>query len=635
MKDEINIDKLFAESKAAGVLPSPTGVALAVLELSQQEDSSARDIANVLRADPALSGRLLKFANSPYVGFSRAIASIEDAVVLLGIHVIRHLTLGLSVISNTKNGKCENFDYAEFWSRSLAKGIAAQILCTTDKPFPPEEAFVCGLLSRVGSLALASIYPDTYSKIIAAVGEEGTLTLKTLEQQNLSIDHVELSAALMQDWGLPEVQLLAVRHYETLDQSNLPPKSREFLLAKILQTASYIAKMCICDDGPRATLVPQLIALSEGLELSQADIHELIDEVVEQWSEWSKLLEVPNRPVPPFATLLEKVRDAEQRKNEPEKNGLRILVVDDDPSTVRLLARQLGEQGHYVVTASDGREGLRLALDTKPQIVVTDWMMPQMDGIGLCKALREARLGQLLYIIMLTVQENENNLVTAFEAGADDYIVKPFSRKVLEARIRGGERLIRLQDEVAEEQDENRRHIAELALMNRRLQESAMTDLLTELPNRRYALEYLEKEWATVQRSGQSLACLMIDVDHFKKFNDRYGHEIGDNVLVQTAAILRSTARASDLVCRFGGEEFIVVCANTATVAAENLAERLRKAVESQKFTKDKLSVTISVGIAVRNTLMTEEKELIRSADGALMNAKRSGRNRVCLWIEN
>ena len=435
----------------------------------------------------------------------------------------------------------------------------------------------------------------------------------------------------MQDWGLPHVYLSAVRNFENSNLSDFKHGTREYTLARVLQLANHIGKMCICEKGPQAALVPQLIVLAEKIGIGPDAVKESFDCIVKTWFEWGKILDVPTQPVAPFTELLARVRQLKLRPVKPEKEPLRILVVDDDPATLQLLSRILVESGHHVLTASNGRDGLRLALEANPQLVVTDWVMPNMNGIELCRALRKARLGQLLYIIVLTVREDEDCLVTAFEAGADDYVVKPFSRKVLDARIHGGERLIHLQVEIAKERDENRRYLAELAVMNRRLQESAMTDLLTQLPNRRYATEYLEKEWASSERSGQELACMMIDVDNFKRFNDRYGHEIGDEVLTDVAGILRHAARTSDLVCRFGGEEFLVICSATNVTSAEHLAERLRIAVESKKFTGDNLKVTISVGIAVRNATMKTDRELVRRADRALLIAKRSGRNRVCL----
>jgi diguanylate cyclase (GGDEF)-like protein len=355
--------------------------------------------------------------------------------------------------------------------------------------------------------------------------------------------------------------------------------------------------------------------------------------VVRDWVEWGKLLDVPARQGASFAEMVKQVGSVEAAPCGDRRQGLRILVVDDDPLVVRRLMQHLQKDGQQVLTAANGRAGLEIALDTKPQLVITDWMMPEMDGLALCRALRKARFGQLLYIIMLTMQEDEEDLVAAFDAGADDYVVKPYSRRVLEARIRGGERLIRLQQKVEIEKEENRRYLTELAVMNRRLREAALTDPLTELPNRRYAMEHVLKEWAASERGGFPLACLMIDVDHFKRFNDRCGHDVGDRVLRHTASVLRGAARTNDLACRFGGEEFVVICANTDAASANHLAERLRHAVEvhGRSVAPSGVPLTVSIGVAVRRPEMRSSTELLRAADHALLRAKSSGRNRVCV----
>ena len=627
------IETRFIELKAAGELPSPTGVALALLELTQRDEVSIKEIGKVIQTDPTLTGRLLKFANSAYVGLRRPVVAINDAVILLGVHVVRQLTLGLSVLSNSRNGPCKGFDYAEFWSRSLATALAAQTLCTIKKPFAPEEVFTCGLLSQVGCLALASLHPNAYGRIQTATSDGAELT--RLERQNFSVDHTELTIVLMEDWGLPSVFLEAVRYHEQTNNNKPLEDRRAQAVAEILHMAAHIGKMCVALEGAQATLLSNLLLLGERQGLEEAAVGRLFDSIVRQWLDWGKLLEVPTHQAPSFGEVVEKARRGGAVLVPEGRPGLRILVVDDDPVVLRMLTHHLEAGGHQILTATNGRAGLQRALDSQPQLVITDWIMPEMDGLSLCRALREARLGQLLYIIMLTMQEDEEHLIAAFNAGADDYVVKPYSLRALEARIRGGERLIRLQEEVQREKDENRRYLAELAVMNRRLREAALTDPLTELPNRRYAMEYVVKEWAASERSGLPLACLMVDVDHFKRFNDRCGHDIGDKVLRETAAVLRGAARASDLACRFGGEEFIVICANTDASSAKHLAERLRRAVESHMPTMSAFGapLTVSIGVAVRHQDMSSSADLIKAADQALLRAKSTGRNRVCLAL--
>ncbi len=155
-------------------------------------------------------------------------------------------------------------------------------------------------------------------------------------------------------------------------------------------------------------------------------------------------------------------------------------------------------------------------MEENPHLIITDWQMPEMDGIEFCQAIRKTRFGRQFYIIMLTACEEDHELVQAFEAGADDYIVKPFSIKALEARVRASQRLVALQKEIETEREENRRFTADLAVANRRLEQMAMTDQLTQLPNRRYAMLRLEEAWANSQRKNQPMICMIIDLDHFK-----------------------------------------------------------------------------------------------------------------------
>jgi PAS domain S-box-containing protein len=462
----------FSELKATGALPSPSGVALALLELSRKEDVSTQEVVDIIQTDPALAGRLLELANAPTVGLSRPVASLHDAVVILGFSVIRALALGLSVLSNTLHGACENFDYPHFWSRSLVTALAAQALSGRDKSFPPGEVFSYGLLSEIGRLALASLYPESYGKILLSAAHEGDEVLLALEHKHLSTDHVELSVALLEDWGLPEIGIEAVRHHHQHDDAEHGENKRLRDLVHLLRIASYLGNMFVSDKETNVLLMPELISLCEAHGLPQEELEQLFEVLKQQWQEWGRLLEVPTHPVPVLSDLLEDLqRDQQKNKKTLPVTRMRILLVDDDPVVLHMLTKQLEDAGHQVFTAENGKAALQLALEAKPNIVITDWMMPEMDGIALCKALRETRLGQLLYIIMLTQREDEDWIVQAFEAGADDYVTKPFNPKVLQARLRAGVRQIRLQAAVKREHTKNRKYLAQLSVSARRLQE--------------------------------------------------------------------------------------------------------------------------------------------------------------------
>ena len=313
-------------------------------------------------------------------------------------------------------------------------------------------------------------------------------------------------------------------------------------------------------------------------------------------------------------------------------NPLRILAIDDDPILRTLLEKLLVLKGYQVKVARDGKEGLRLAIDFSPQIIITDWKMPEMDGLAMCQALRGSEEGERVYIILLTAQETEDSLVEAFDAGVDDYIVKPFNKRVLMARLHAGERIIRLHEALSRKEHELRGVVADLAITVRQLHDLAMKDPLTRLPNRRHGLERLEQEWAFAnRRQNRSLSVLLLDIDRFKHINDQHGHGVGDEVLKHVAKIIERSARSEDLSCRLGGEEFLVICPETGLKSAQSVAERIRQAIDAADLptTAGVLRVTASIGVAERTPEIASPAELIRLADEAMYAAKNSGRNRV------
>ena len=200
--------------------------------------------------------------------------------------------------------------------------------------------------------------------------------------------------------------------------------------------------------------------------------------------------------------------------------SLTVLVVEDDRSTLLLVEHVLKSVGHKVHTAQDGRSGLALAMSIRPQIIISDWIMPGLDGVSFCKALRQTEEGQQMYFIILSALEQDDQLVEAFESGVDDYVTKPFTARVFAARLRAGHRVVKLQEDARRDSENLRRFAAELAVANRRLQQAALTDPLTGLPNRRYGMERLEQEWAASTRTRRPLTCMVIDVDQFKQVND-------------------------------------------------------------------------------------------------------------------
>ncbi len=309
----------------------------------------------------------------------------------------------------------------------------------------------------------------------------------------------------------------------------------------------------------------------------------------------------------------------------------KILVIDDDERILRLLLHHLGKHGYEVQDVASSREGLRLAIESRPQILITDWMMPDISGLELCRRLSRDEVGRKIHKIMLTAREDDDQVVEALEAGADDYVFKPFNPRILLARVRAGERMIRMREKIERSESVRLTQLAQLGILTRKLRAAALTDPLTELPNRRFAISRLKQEWESSSRSGRPISVTMMDIDNFKRVNDVHGHDTGDFVLREMAGLLRRHGRQSDVLCRLGGEEFLVINVDSDLEAARLGAERIRHEIERHEIGHETFAgrVTMSMGVAQRSSEMRGIDDLLKLADQALYDAKTSGRNRV------
>ncbi|RPI45755.1 MAG: diguanylate cyclase [Betaproteobacteria bacterium] len=629
----IGDESRFEELKASGLLPSPKGVALAVMQLAQDESATTAAMARTIKADPALSGRMVKAANTAQFGGRRPVASVPDAIVVLGINTVRQLALGFSLVSDYRNGKCSAFDYDRFWSRSLIKALAMQAIASRVRTTDPEETFLIGLLSDIGRLALATVYPQQYAQVLTDHGEGPPAQLIRLEQQCFVTDHKQLTAALMSDWGLPKVLIEPTLYQDEPGRSHHPSGSRGYLLVYSLHLAGVLADLCLAPEPNRRAKLPDLFVLGTRMGLDAERITAIADQTVQDWQEWGRLLEVPAHPVRSFAEL-SKQSAADDAAPAETADKLRVLLVEDDAATLLMLEKLLDDAGYRVFTAADGKQGLHAAMECRPHIIVVDWLMPEMDGLQFCRALRNSKIGRAVYLVMLTGVEEESRMLQAFEAGVDNYVTKPLNPRLLLAQLRAGERVVSLQTEAESDREEIQRVAAGLAMNNRRLQEAALLDPLTGIPNRRYAMDRIHQEWSAAERSARPLSCMLIDVDHFKSINDTHGHDVGDLVLRRVSEVLKHTARAPDVICRIGGEEFLVVCPDTDAAAAAQCAERLRQATGNMRIPIGNVSlqVTISIGVAARDSTMHTPESLIKAADQAVYAAKHAGRNRTMVF---
>lgn len=317
-----------------------------------------------------------------------------------------------------------------------------------------------------------------------------------------------------------------------------------------------------------------------------------------------------------------------------ESHSAHIVIAEDEAASRALLTRQLQNAGYEVVACENGKQALDAIRQETSCIVVADWMMPEMDGVELCRAVRELCEMQVLsyvYFILLTAHSEKQQIVTGLEAGADDYLTKPYHKQELLARLRAGERIYSLQTELIQRQIELHKVNGEFAKLNRRLEELANTDTLTGLANRRNFFDRFEEAWAMAARNNHPLGCIMFDIDKFKVINDTHGHAAGDAVLKKLSLVARQCLRKYDVLGRIGGEEFCILCPETKLEYAAMVAERIRGAVAQTEFVYDQknIPVTISLGVAGRTNAHANPHDLTKTADELLYRAKTGGRDQV------
>lgn len=300
---------------------------------------------------------------------------------------------------------------------------------------------------------------------------------------------------------------------------------------------------------------------------------------------------------------------------------MRILIAEDDPVSRKVLESMLRKWNYDVVATADGLEAWRLLQgEDAPSLAILDWMMPGMDGLQVCREVRKRPERPYTYIMLLTAKGQDDDIIQGLDAGADDYLTKPVRSQELRARLYAGNRILNVQQQLLAAQEA--------------LRVQAIRDGLTGIYNRRYMEESLERELLRAARGGTPLGLIMVDLDHFKRFNDASGHQAGDALLKELGAFLQSHTRREDVVCRYGGEEFTIILPGAPPGVTRRRAEALRsevKQAELQRHSRDGQAVTLSFGVATHPEHGSTMDDLLRAADRALYRAKEEGRDCVRL----
>ncbi|MCL2589615.1 MAG: diguanylate cyclase [Betaproteobacteria bacterium] len=614
------------------------------MRITHDETVSTAELARTIKVDPAFVGRLIKAANSAAFR-QRAIVSVQEALMVVGIPTVRAMALGFSLLSNYRKGACPGFDYMRFWSSSVIMALTMQTLSPRTRVVAADELFSVGLLARIGELALATVYPARYGQLLAeAAAAKPGRDLLELEQQAFAMTHSDLGTAMLMDWGIPPVFTEPVRYFERPLEAFFATDGREMVIMQCLILAKCVADICLSKSDEQRLLIGKAIRLAAHLGCTREAFIDDCNEIARQWFEWSKLLQLSAVELPAFDSLGGVGAEASGAKVLPKKGGfddeapphveavpdVRALLVSSDAVTCGQLSKTLGELGIKVFECP-GLDGfMEHILDIQPQMLVLDMEGDEARISRLIRTIRASRFGRGIFILLLLPTRDERHLA-AIEAGADDFFTKPTGTRMLRARLNTALRVVLLQQDLEHEREELRHFAAELAISNRSLQEAALTDSLTGLPNRRYAIERMQQEWAASDRSARSLACMVVDLDSFKQINDVYGHDVGDMALRLASETMRRMLRGQDVICRTGGDEFLVICPETSQEEAIACGDRLRKEIENLTVTnEDKvLRLSISVGVAVRDETMASGSDLIKKADCATLCAKRQGRNQV------
>lgn len=670
----------FEELKSSGALPSPTGVGMKILELTRTEDYSVDDMAAAIMSDPSLTGRILQLANSASVAGTEAVTTVSGAIMRLGSGTVRTLALAFSLVSDREAGACRPFDYERYWSLSLARAVSAQILSDATGVGKPEEAYICGLLAEVGILALASVHSTRYGQILLETQGQSLGALRKAEFEAFEIDHATVAECMLKDWGLPKHFSEGIAGFcrrRAFDPENAQVES----LADLLRFSDAIGSaFMLGETTPPRRIVEigdQLELMRDALEMDDKRMQMFCENAAKQWRSWGESLEIETDDVS-FANILSAIAEGrELEKSEeqgltaesgapPETSGettstsdlateprrktvrrptaamrtsdaasdvdrISVLAVDDDPVSLRLLVRHMRNQRFDVTMARGGQEGLRKALQEKPDILVIDQDMPGLSGLEVVESLRRSSVGSSMYILLVTGHDSDDLLIEAFDAGVDDFLPKPIRPRLLSARIKAGVRIANMQRKIERDRKTILDQLADRNTLNRKLRTVSLTDPLTGLPNRRHAMNRVEAEWKSTERNGVPFSVIMMDIDKFKVVNDTYGHDVGDDVLQATAQAVKGALRGEDEVCRLGGEEFLVICRGAPEKDGVIAAERIRQAVEANivqtpGFNK---AITISLGVAGTHAGVKTLMELLKASDEAVYQAKNGGRNQV------
>jgi putative two-component system response regulator len=553
------------------------------------------------------------------------LVSLKIAERVLGLETRDLAMFALAKLSESRDPETgAHIERVQSYARLLAQYLSAtgQFHDVIDSEFV-RLIFQTAPLHDIGKVGI----PDNVLLKPGKLTDQETTIMRT----HVTLGAQTLEASLQRFPGVRFLQMardIAAAHHEKWDGSGYPNrlKATEIpLAARIVAVADAydaITSRRVYRDAMSHAQAKAIILHERGAHFDP----DVVDAFVNTEFQFTAIKE-QFRDVDGPALPSEPALPAEPRADVLNK----VLVVDDDASLRDLLTHFLNLLGFESIACSSGAEALEQLEFHRPRLIVSDWEMPGMDGLELCRRVRARSGAAHVHFIMLTMHTGKEQLCQAFDAGVDDFINKPVTESNLMARLRAGLRAIELNDDLMAQNKGSQQLNEQLTNLNSKLQKLAITDDLTGLYNRRQAMHRLEEHWSLCHRYQRPVAAVALDIDHFKQINDVYGHIAGDAVLRQVSDILRKCVRNSDILSRVGGEEFLIVLPCQTLQEAEVCAHRCREAIAGADFHSgdSTMRVTISAGIATRRANMQHCADLLKEADIALYAAKKAGRNAV------
>ena len=626
-----------------------------LFEAVERGEGSTGEVAQIVEADPALTAKVLKVINSPFYGLRFKISTLSHAIAMLGLSALKSLAAGISPFAHGDEAEGA-LDKCLYWQHSLAVAAAARAIARQIEYDLPEEAWIGGLLHDYGKVVLDLYAPDAFASCVAAHETQGG-SIVELERKFLGIDHAQVGALVAEKWNLPKILKDAIQfHHEPEERmKSFPRKHRE--LVSIVSAADRLCWAYGLGSSGSGRMPADCLGLADGRTLSPEQIDRVLVAIHEEFEQVAGRLGISYREGDDFLTCLKAENQRAIRAFTPvgastspsERLGAVAEVIrrarrfqnveDMIEGALNSIQKGLGLDRVLFLQVDLDEERLQgkyLFDDTRLQVDVHDISLPlNPDGL-LGTALRDGTAERL---DNWATDGDLLRFLGVVEVAAAPVIVNQQPIGVL-----CGDYFFR-NHEIGEDEVSLLAFIAlglglsiENLVLSRqagKLRSLAAKDELTGINNRRNLMKLLQKEIERAQRYGSPLSAVMVDIDHFKTFNDNYGHQAGDTVLMEVAQRVVAASREIDVIGRYGGEEFLVVLPETHVDQAIVYAERLRSNVEhfgrERQKTFPKCTLTISVGVTALLRDRDDLEQLIHRVDHALYAAKERGRNRVCV----